>query len=48
MTKLRVLLGTIVLGTVLAAAGINHNQPVSAGADPIPICPPDGCAFNGN
>jgi hypothetical protein len=45
MKKLRLLLGTIMLGTVIAAAGIYHSQPVSAGTDPVPICPPDGCYF---
>jgi len=46
MKKLRLLLGSIALSAILAAASIAHNQPVTAGADPVPICPPDGCAFN--
>jgi len=42
----RMLLGTIILGAVAAVAGISHNMPVSAGADPVPICPPDGCVIS--
>jgi len=42
----RLLLGTMLLGAVVAAASVSGYQPVSAGADPVPICPPDGCAAN--
>jgi len=46
MKKIRLLLGTIILGAVVAAAGIPQNQLRSAGGDPVPICPPDGCVIN--
>jgi len=46
MNKLRLLLGTIMLGAVIAAASISHNQPRTAGGDPVPVCPPGGCAVN--
>jgi hypothetical protein len=44
--SLRLLLTTMILGTVFAAANISHNQPNSAGGDPVPLCPPDGCVIN--
>jgi hypothetical protein len=44
MKKLRLIFGTIILGTVVAAASLSHNPTMSAGADPVPVCPPDGCA----
>lgn len=46
MKKLRLLLGTMLLGAVVAAASVSQNQSPSAGADPVPICPPDGCVIN--
>jgi hypothetical protein len=42
----RLLLATMILGTVFAAANISHNQPTISGGDPVPLCPPDGCVIN--
>ncbi|HWC16466.1 MAG TPA: hypothetical protein VG498_05605 [Terriglobales bacterium] len=42
----RLLLGTFILGAVIAATGIAQNQPASAGGDPVPACPPGGCITN--
>lgn len=42
----RLLLATMILGTVFAAANISHNQPTMSGGDPVPLCPPDGCVIN--
>jgi len=44
--SLSLLLGTIVLGAVFATASIAKTQPTTAGGDPVPICPPDGCVIN--
>jgi len=41
--SIRLLLGTIMLGAVIAAASISHNQPGVVGGAPVPVCPPDGC-----
>lgn len=43
--SLRLLFGTILLGAVVAAASVVH-QPSFEGADPVPVCPPGGCAVN--
>lgn len=42
----RMLVGTIILGAAVAAASVSHNRPASAGADPVPACPPGGCLIN--
>lgn len=45
--SLRLLVGTLVLGAVVSAAGIFHSLPCSVvGGDPVPLCPPGGCAIN--
>ena len=46
MKKVRFLLGTMILGAVVAVASLGQNHLPSAGADPIPVCPPDGCVIN--
>jgi hypothetical protein len=44
----RLMLGTMILGAVFAAANISisPNQATTAGGDPVPLCPPDGCVIN--
>jgi hypothetical protein len=44
----RLMLGTMILGAVFAAANISisPNQTTTAGGDPVPLCPPDGCVIN--
>ena len=44
--SLRLMLATMILGAVFAAANISHNQPINSGGDPVPLCPPDGCVIN--
>jgi hypothetical protein len=41
--SLSLLLGTMILGVVFATASIPQTQPIHAGGDPVPLCPPDGC-----
>lgn len=43
--SLRLLLGTIALGAVIAATAISHAQNWGDG-NPQPDCPPGGCAIN--
>ena len=42
MKKLRLILGTLILGAIVTASGI-CQVPNSDGADPVPLCPPGGC-----
>lgn len=42
----RLFLGTLILGFFLAGAGLSKDQPESAGGDPVPLCPPGGCAIS--
>jgi hypothetical protein len=44
--SLRMLLATMIFGAAVAAASIAHSLPGSSGADPVPICPPDGCVIS--
>jgi hypothetical protein len=44
--SLRLLLGTIALGAMITATAFAHNLGWDGGADPVPVCPPGGCAVN--
>jgi hypothetical protein len=44
--SLRLLLGTIALGAVIAATAISQTRVWDGGMDPQPQCPPGGCAIN--
>ena len=41
--SLNLLFATIILGAVFATASISQSQPMHAGGDPVPLCPPSGC-----
>ena len=42
--SLRLLLGTLILGAFVAGTTISKPQLSTAGGDPMPVCPPGGCA----
>lgn len=44
--SLRLLIGTLILGAFVAGTTISKPAQSTAGADPVPLCPPGGCALN--
>lgn len=44
--SLRLLVGILMLGAMMSATGVYHKVPCTVGADPVPLCPPGGCATN--
>jgi len=44
--SLSLLLGTIVLGAIITPTTFAHITGWDGGADPVPVCPPGGCAIN--
>ena len=45
--SLRLLFATIVMAAAVAAASTGSpKHQLNSGADPIPMCPPGGCAVN--
>jgi hypothetical protein len=42
--SLRMLVGTLILGAMVTATGILRAPCSAVGGDPVPLCPPGGCA----